>query len=352
MSPGRDTWIAANDPSIWRNLASFGSPDRLYCYWAGPTAEVQMLEDLAAEIPGQHWPAVTRDCKPEPWTFPENADAIIGHGQWMRWLDRYADVLPRCPRINIVFCDTDYYRGYRYDRNNPAEGTWDFSVVDGIVTNSRRLALELMKAGVRTRFSLHAAPERFFSARPKTRYECDVCWAGSIWTDGSYHKRWPLVLTPAAEAARECGATMNLYGLIYRSGSREKLTALGAKHVGWIPFEDLPSAYASARIILGLTQDSQHDWGMINNRTYEAMAAGKPLVCDWFGALDEEGISQFLWPVRSADEAREVVGALLTDTATQEEAARRRRAGRAWVRKHATYGRIAGAVTDLLSEMN
>jgi len=352
MSPLRDKWIIENDPTVRRNVGGFGSPDRLTCYWAGPAAERCMLEDLAAELPGQHWPVFTRDDQPDPWSFPRAADLVVGHGLWMKWLDKYRDLLPSCPRVNIVFCDCDYFKGYRYDRRQPAQELWDYAAgwVSGVVTNSRRLALDLMKQGVPARFTLHAAPARFFDADAVDEYRCDVCWAGSIWTDGSYHKHWRKVLLPAAEACRDARAAMNIYGLKYRSGSKEALCENGARYRGWIPFGDLPAAYASARIVLGLTQDTQQEWGMVNNRVYEALAAGKPLVCDWFQALDDEGLSKFVVPVRSEAEAYEAVMDMLSTPASYDAALERAREGREWVREHATYGHIARAVLDVAWE--
>jgi glycosyltransferase involved in cell wall biosynthesis len=57
---------------------------------------------------------------------------------------------------------------------------------------------------------------------------------------------------------------------------------------GPLPLNDITRLYSSAKIVLNYHEDSQRDWGMWNNRTYEALAAGAFVICDDAYGLREE----------------------------------------------------------------
>jgi len=169
----------------------------------------------------------------------------------------------------------------------------------------------------------------------------DVVFCGALYGP---NKRWRDVILPAVEVAE----TARVYGFAHEDGSDGALAGAGATFGGWLPMEDVPAAYASARVAVGVTKKRQQALGMVNNRTFEVLAAGTPLVIDWFEGLEECGVARYLWPVRSPDETRETVRAILTDAATQKEARRRSKNGKAWVKRHATYAHIARAIERVL----
>lgn len=54
------------------------------------------------------------------------------------------------------------------------------------------------------------------------------------------------------------------------------------------PVSSLPSIYANARAVLAVTMDEQRDFGMLNNRVFEVLSAGAPMISESFEALEKE----------------------------------------------------------------
>ena len=57
---------------------------------------------------------------------------------------------------------------------------------------------------------------------------------------------------------------------------------------GVLPVDDIALLYSSATAVLGTTESSQRELGMINNRVFEALSCGSQFVSDHFDALEEE----------------------------------------------------------------
>ncbi|CAM9991617.1 unnamed protein product, partial [Scytosiphon promiscuus] len=76
------------------------------------------------------------------------------------------------------------------------------------------------------------------------------------------------------------------YGLdIYGSGWRNYPEFSGYWR-GVLPQEDLAFVYGTALAVIGVTTDAQRESGKINNRVYEVLSVGAPLVSDYFLALE------------------------------------------------------------------
>ena len=54
---------------------------------------------------------------------------------------------------------------------------------------------------------------------------------------------------------------------------------------GLLPHGELANCYSKAGAVLGATMDGQRDKGMVNNRVFEVLAAGRPLVQEAFPEL-------------------------------------------------------------------
>ncbi|CAM9445669.1 unnamed protein product [Ectocarpus fasciculatus] len=75
---------------------------------------------------------------------------------------------------------------------------------------------------------------------------------------------------------------------------------------GVLPQEDLASVYGSALAVVGVTTDAQRESGKINNRVYEALSVGAPLISDHFPALEATFGDAVLYARRPGDVARHI----------------------------------------------
>ncbi|OQR89604.1 hypothetical protein THRCLA_09672, partial [Thraustotheca clavata] len=73
---------------------------------------------------------------------------------------------------------------------------------------------------------------------------------------------------------------------------------------GVLPQEDLFVAYSKAKVILGATMDGQRAYGMINNRVFEALMAGKIFITDYYEALETVFQDRILYYKKDGDVTR------------------------------------------------
>jgi hypothetical protein len=96
---------------------------------------------------------------------------------------------------------------------------------------------------------------------------------------------------------------------------------------------DSSFSYSSAKVVLGTTEGAQQRFGMINNRVFEVLACGAPLVMDGFAELRNtlEGHVSY---ADTPHAARVQVKGLLANESRRAEMGQ---AGRALVVRHHTY---------------
>ncbi|CAM9530263.1 unnamed protein product, partial [Ectocarpus sp. 12 AP-2014] len=75
---------------------------------------------------------------------------------------------------------------------------------------------------------------------------------------------------------------------------------------GVLPQEDLAFVYGSALAVVGVTTDAQRESGKINNRVYEALSVGAPLISDHFPALEVTFGDALLYARRRGDVTRHI----------------------------------------------
>jgi len=68
---------------------------------------------------------------------------------------------------------------------------------------------------------------------------------------------------------------------IYGSGWSQ-LPQYSSYYHGTLPQDQLPVVYAESAAVLALTMDAQRDYGMVNNRVFEILASGVPIVTEEF----------------------------------------------------------------------
>ena len=78
---------------------------------------------------------------------------------------------------------------------------------------------------------------------------------------------------------------LTIYGHNWATDNHTKLVECWQ---GVLPKDDIGSLYSNAKVVIGVTEDKQKAQGMINNRVFEVLSAGAPLISDHFEALEEK----------------------------------------------------------------
>lgn len=105
---------------------------------------------------------------------------------------------------------------------------------------------------------------------------------------------------PIVNAALQAGARVGLWG-----GRWEDVAPADLFRGGFLPFDEAASHYRAASIVLNDHMTSMREWGFINNRTFDVVAAGVPVISD-----DVDGLELFGDAVRSVRTAEDVAEAL------------------------------------------
>ncbi|HYA35702.1 MAG TPA: glycosyltransferase, partial [Candidatus Binataceae bacterium] len=116
---------------------------------------------------------------------------------------------------------------------------------------------------------------------------------------------------------------------------------------GVLPMDDIARLYSSAKIVLNYHEDSQREWGMWNNRVFEALACGALLITDDAEGLAEE-FRDGLAPTQGGADTRRLIEHYL---AHPEERARIGAAGRAIVRRRYIYEHWLAPVRDFCTRV-
>ncbi len=215
--------------------------------------------------------------------------------------------------------------------------------VDGFLTNSAPGA-ELLARHRPAAYAPLAVEDDYGPAEPDDRYRADVVFLGS----GGRGNKQPATTRRYLEPAKRFDFA--LWGSWWDHAYWEPAYAddPGANewHRFWrgpLPIDDIARLYGSAKIVLGYHEDSQREWGMWNNRVYEALGAGAFLICDDARGLREEFEGGLVITAGGAETAELVAHYL----ARPDERRRIAEVGRRIVRERYTYGRWARAVREL-----
>ncbi len=111
-------------------------------------------------------------------------------------------------------------------------------------------------------FPLATNPSRFVEAKPNSRYRSDYCFTGSYWQ-----------FERAIESALQPQALDSYQFAIFGSGW-ETHPILNAHARGFLPYSEMPNVYASTRIVVDDANHVTKDWGSVNSRVFDALAAG------------------------------------------------------------------------------
>ncbi len=124
----------------------------------------------------------------------------------------------------------------------------------------------------------------------------------------------------------------------------EGLVAPSAICADYVPFESLPTVYASAEVVLNDHWETMRRWGFLSNRLFDVLACGTPVVSDDLPEVHE--VFGDLVPTwETPDQLRDVVVSLLADP---RRTAERVAAARALVLGTHTMDHRVAELTELL----
>lgn len=209
-------------------------------------------------------------------------------------------------------------------------GHWQYA--DEIWCSSRFEAAQFEDATGRPARVLPIATnaERFRAGRFDPDYACDYCFTGSWW--GAHRE----ILVNADPWSTEY--TFKIFGAGWGK-SRLKDFWYGA-----VPYSEMPSIYASTRLVVDDANHVTELTGSVNSRVFDALAAGALPVTN--GRLGSEEIFEGRLPVyRSAQELTALIERYLGDAEARDQLVAELRAE---VLAHHTYARRAEAVSGFL----
>lgn len=215
--------------------------------------------------------------------------------------------------------------------SHPEEvGPDEIAEADLVFAASPRLAQALSTPERPVHVLLQATDARRFRPRPPDRqYAHDLVFVGNS----------RFVERHMVRDALEAGLPLTIYGANW-----ERYVASDLIAGRFVPNEELPVVYCSAKVVLNDHWPGMRDWGLVSNRVFDVLACGGCLVSD-----DVPGLTDLFGDAvavaEGPDDLRAVVARLLDDG---EERARMGRAGRDAVVAAHTFAHRAEAFMDVV----
>jgi len=210
-----------------------------------------------------------------------------------------------------------------------------FDDYDIVFASSDRMAAEVTGNSAKAVSVLPIAtnPARFGSAEAREDLACDVLFVGSYWNQ---HR----AVIDALAVLADQGFSVHVYG-----NGWDSVPSFAGIHRGFLAYDDVPSAYASARVVVDDATLSTVATGSVNSRVFDAVAVGAIVVTNGARGVAELFGDDF--PTWS--DAPSLVA--LVDTILRAPAAFAERAAsyRSRTLAEHTYVRRAGAVRDALA---
>jgi glycosyltransferase involved in cell wall biosynthesis len=220
--------------------------------------------------------------------------------------------------------------------------------VDGFITNSVA-AVKVLEAH-RPAICLPLAVEDDYGpVEPQEHYLSDVVFLGS---GGRGNKR-PATTMHYLQGAKKFDFALwgNNWDRDYWAREYEATPEANNWFRFWrgrLPLDDIGALYSSAKIVLNFHEDSQRQWGMWNNRVFEAMGCGALMICDEADGLREEFGDAIVF-TSGGDETARLIAHYLE---RPEERRRRGEIGRKIVRERYLYSQWARRVHEFYDLLN
>jgi GT2 family glycosyltransferase/spore maturation protein CgeB len=209
-----------------------------------------------------------------------------------------------------------------------------FDDFDIVFASSERIA-ELVRersSKVAALLPLATNPERFAPSTPDPTRECDVLFVGNFW---GQHRH---IAEALPQLARN-GLRVAVYGKGW-----DQLPEFAGIHKGYLAYDDIPAAYASARVVVDDAAMPTIAYGSVNSRVFDALGTGAIVVTN--GRLGVEGLFDPEFPTwTDAASLVRVVRDVIADPGPARRLAARHR--EAVLQSH-TYAARAVAVREAL----
>jgi spore maturation protein CgeB len=128
---------------------------------------------------------------------------------------------------------------------------------------------------------------------PKEEYICDYCFTGSYW---NYDREIEQMLDPKGLPYK-----FKLYGKNWDNSEKFK-----EYYHGFVNYTNLPEVYASTKLVIDDANNATKQYGSVNSRVYDALAAGAMVITN--GKAGAEEIFNGELPVFSSkDELNELI---------------------------------------------
>lgn len=219
--------------------------------------------------------------------------------------------------------------------------------VDGFITNSVAAA-DFLAQRRPTAYIPLAVADDYGPVAPQDRYRADVVFLGS----GGYGNKRPATIKHYLQAAKKFDFA--LWGGDWDRDYWAKEYTADPDANDWyrfwrgpLPLNDIAALYSSAKIVLNFHEDTQREWGMWNNRVYEALGVGALMISDFAAGLREEFGDAIVF-TSGAEETAWLIAYYLD---RPEERRRIGELGRRIVMRRYTYSRWARAVHELFDRI-
>lgn len=153
----------------------------------------------------------------------------------------------------------------------------DFDLYDLFLCSSKKSAAWLrdhhgMPVSV---FPLATNPERFSSRSLESQLHSDYCFTGSNW-------QFEREIAAFVQPEELPGYKFVVFGSGWESHPR-----LGPYSSGFVPYAKMPDVYAATRIVVDDANHVTREWGSVNSRVFDALAAGALVISNGeIGALE------------------------------------------------------------------
>jgi glycosyltransferase involved in cell wall biosynthesis len=219
--------------------------------------------------------------------------------------------------------------------------------VDGFATNSKS-ATQILGRHRPTLYLPTAIADDYGPFEPDPRYRADVVYLGG---GGRGNKR-PETTRRYLEPAMKFDFALwgSHWEREYWAGVYADNPDANRWHRFWrgrLPLDDIARLYSSAKIVLNYHEDSQREWGMWNNRVFEALGCGALMICDEALGLREEFGDAIVY-TSGGPETEELIAYYL---AHPEERRRRGALGRRIVDQKYTFSRGARTLREFYQRL-
>jgi O-antigen biosynthesis protein len=324
-------------PSVSRNIAleSIGEGERMWAPHLQRKVAITLTEDKqsagwgdwytahelgdALEVEG--WQVVYAEAKEDLWyDLPEDVALVIS------LLDRYdvSKAPPDAVTVAWVRNWTERWIGRPW-----------FSRYDVVLGSSEISAEMLLEGGAPSApiVPLATNTARFYPRPPDVSYACDYTFTGN---------HWGVARSIIEDLQVKAGESFTIYG---KGWDQEPSAARYWR--GWLPYEQLPELYSSAKIVLDDTAGPTLPHGAVNSRVFDALACGALVVSN--NKVGSEELFDGLLP--AYDDPKELRG--LLDRYLRDEAARRETADRLrdLVLERHTYTHRAGQFVSIVRDI-